>query len=474
VADLLKPDLCVVGAGAAGLSVAAIAASFGVPVVLVERGAMGGECLNTGCVPSKALLATAAVAETFRRAPLFGIPAARPRIDGERINRHVREVIAAIAPNDSAERFTAMGVQVLRGEAAFSGPRELKVDGKTVRARRFVLATGSRPLIPEVPGLGEAPILTNETIFYLQSVPERLVVIGAGPVGLELAQAWRRLGSQVTVLARGRSLPRIEPEIAAYVVTSLRREGVEIVENAPASAVEHWAGGIRVTAAGRAFEATHLLVAAGRRPVTEGLGLEAAGIRADASGILVDASLRSSNRRVFAIGDCAGGPHAGERFTHVANHHAGVVIRNALFRAGAKVEHGAIPRTLYTDPPVAVVGLAEDEARAKDRGIRTLRWPFSENDRARAECLTDGEVKLICTRKGRILGAAIVGPHAGELIVPWALAIRKGLAISDFRDLVIPYPTFSEAAKRAAVGFYAAETRRPAVGRLLRFLRLFG
>lgn len=471
--EVLKPDVCVIGAGAGGLSVAAIAAAFGVPVVLVERGTMGGECLNVGCVPSKALLATAHVAETFRRATPFGIAAAKPRIDPERVHAHLRDVIAGIAPNDSAERFGAMGVRVIRGEARFADAREVVVGDVRIRARRFVVATGSRPFMPDIPGLADGPTLTNETVFALTRRPERLAIIGAGPVGLELAQAYRRLGSEVTVLGSGQALPRVDPEIAGHALTALRREGVVIHENARVSAVEHWAGGVRVRTAAQAVEATHVLVAAGRRAVTEGLDLPAAGVAVDGSGILVDAGLRTSNRRVFAIGDCVGGDMA-DRFTHVANHHAGVVIRRALFRQSARVERDTIPRTVLTDPEIAMVGLQEEEARRRHGAVRVLRWPFAENDRARAERLTDGEVKIITTTKGRILGAAIVGARASDLIVPWTLALRKNLDISEFRDLVVAYPTYSEASKRAAVSFYAGQTRRPAVARLLRVLRLFG
>jgi pyruvate/2-oxoglutarate dehydrogenase complex dihydrolipoamide dehydrogenase (E3) component len=471
---VLKPDLCVIGGGSAGLSVAAIAASFGVPVVLVEKGRMGGECLHTGCVPSKALLAAGHVAETFRRASPFGIASAKPRIDPKRVREHIRDVIAGIAPNDSAERFGAMGVQVLRGHARFLGPGEMEVGGTRIRARRFVLATGSRPAIPTIPGLAETPFLTNETIFDLAATPGRLVVIGAGPVGIEIAQAWRRLGAEVTVLASGPALARIDPEIAAPVLTALRREGVVIHERAAPSRVENWAGGIRVEGPGYRLDATHVLVAAGRKAMTEDLGLEAAGIAADPSGILVDAGLRTANRRVYAIGDCAGGPHGGDRFTHAANYHAGLVIRSALFRVSAKVDRNAIPRTVFTDPEIAVVGLREDEARLRHKDIRVLRWPFAENDRARAERATAGEAKIVTTRKGRVLGAAIVGARASDLIVPWTLAVRKQLDVSEFRDLVVPYPTYSEVGKRAAVSFYAEETRRPGLSRVLRLLRIFG
>ncbi|WP_293867734.1 FAD-dependent oxidoreductase [uncultured Alsobacter sp.] len=473
----LKPDICVIGAGAAGLSVAVVAGGLGVPVVLVDKGTFGGECLNTGCVPSKALLAAAEAAEAMRRTGPFGIAAARPRVDQARVKQHVDRVIAAIAPNDSPERYAALGVQVLRGEARFTDKRTLVVGDTTIRARRIVLATGSRPALPPVPGLADVPHLTNETIFTLATRPEHLLILGAGPVGLEMAQAWRRLGSAVTVVEAGRALGRIDPEIAGHALAALRAEGIVLHENARIDRAEHWAGGIRLLGAapgGGAVEGTHLLVAAGRTPTVDGLDLDKAGIRHDRTGILVDKGLRTSNRRVYAIGDCAGGPHAGDRLTHVAAHHAGLVIRSALFRLGAAVETQAVPRAVYTDPEIATVGLDEETARARHRNVRVLRWPFSENDRAQAERRTRGEVKVLTTAKGVILGAAIVGDRAGDLIVPWTLAVKKGLTVADWRDLIVPYPTLSEASKRAALTFYAGEARRPVVGRLLRFLRLFG
>ena len=473
--QLLKPDLCVIGAGSGGLSVAAAAAGLGVPVVLIEKAKLGGECLNVGCVPSKALLAAAHAAETVRSTTPFGIAASRPRIDPARVHDHVHRVIAAIAPNNSAERFTAMGVTVLRGEAKFADARTVVVGDTMIKARRVIVATGSRPAVPPIPGLADAPFLTNDTIFDLSTRPDRLLILGGGPVGIEIAQAFRRLGSEVTVVEAGRALGRIDPEITAHALTVLRREGVRILEQTKAVRAEHWAGGIRlVLEGGEMLEGSHLLVAAGRTPTLEGLGLDAAGVRHDRTGILVDAGMRTSNRRIYAIGDCAGGPHAGDQFTHVANDHAGIVVRRALFRLPAKVNRMATPKAVYTDPEIALVGLSEEEAARLHRDIRVLRWPFSENDRAQAERMTEGEIKIVTTAKGKILGAAIVGARAADLIVPWTLAVKKGLDIAEFRDLIIPYPTFSEVSRRAAFTFYAAAARKPVVGRLLRVLRLFG
>lgn len=471
----LRPDICVIGAGAAGLSVAVVAAGLGVPTVLIEKGTMGGECLNVGCVPSKALLAAAHATHAARGSGPFGLLPSRAKVDHARVHRHVHDVIAAIAPNDSAARYEALGARVISGEAMFLDARTVSVAGVRVKARRFVIASGSRPAIPDIPGLAEAPYLTNETIFDLASRPDHLVILGAGPVGLELGQAHRRLGAAVTVLDHGAALKRVDGEITGHLVAALRGEGVTIRENAAVSSVEGWAGGIRVTLRdGGTVEGTHLLVASGRRPTVEGLGLDAAGIRYDRSGIVVDRGLRTSNLRVYAIGDCAGGPYVTDRLTHVAAHHAGLVVRSALFRLRTRVDEAVVPRVVYTDPEVATVGLSEEEARARHRDTRILRFPFAENDRAQAERLTAGEAKIVVTGKGLILGAAIVGARAGELIVPWTMAVQKRMTVADFRDLIVPYPTFSEVSKRAAVAFYASQARRPAVGRLLRFLRLFG
>ncbi len=467
-----------IGAGSGGLSVAAIAASFGVPVVLIEKHRMGGECLNVGCVPSKALIAAATRAHAIRAGDPFGIERGEPKVDDGRLRDHIREVIVAIAPNDSVERFTALGVQVIRAEARFTDDKTVVAGGATIEARRFVLATGSRPALPPIPGLDRIPYLTNDTVFDLARRPERLLVIGGGPVGVEIAQAHRRLGAEVVVLDAARLLPREDAEMAAVIERALLRDGVQLRTGVVIERVE--AAGERVIVSLKGgegpdcIEGSHLLVATGRTPTTEGLGLEAAGIAYDKTGIKVGRSLRTTNRRVYAVGDCAGGKAGPYKFTHAANYHAGLVIRAALFRLPVRVDPGAIPRVVFTDPELAAVGLSEEEARAKHRHIRILRWPVAENDRAQAERATDGHLKALVTSRGKILGCAIAAPHAGELIVPWSLAISKGLKVQDLAGLVFPYPTFSEVTKRAAVEFIRPGAQNPWVRRIIGAVRRLG
>lgn len=463
-----------IGAGSGGLSVAAIAASFGVPVVLVERGRMGGDCLNVGCVPSKALIAAADCAHAMREADRFGIGAVEPAVDMARVRDHVHGVIAAIAPNDSAERFTKLGVRVIAAEARFVDPRTVVAGPHTIRARRFVLATGSAPAAPPIPGLDGTPFLTNETVFDLAQTPEHLLVIGAGPIGVELAQAHRRLGAAVTIMEAARVLARDDPEMAAVVEGALLREGVTLRTGVKIERAGARNGRIALHLGGETVEGSHLLVAAGRRPVVEDLGLDEAGVAHDKTGIVVDKGLRTTNSHVYAIGDCAGSGAGAYKFTHVSNYHAGLVIRSALFRLPVRVRPDLIPRVTYTDPELAAVGLSEHEAREKHKAIRVLRWPVAENDRAQAERRTEGHAKAIVTAGGRILGCAIAAPGAGDLIVPWALALAKGLKAQDLAGLVFPYPTLSEVSKRAAVEFLRPSAENPWLRRLLGVARRLG
>jgi pyruvate/2-oxoglutarate dehydrogenase complex dihydrolipoamide dehydrogenase (E3) component len=474
LAQLLTPDICVIGAGSGGLSVAAAAAVFGVPVVLIENRKMGGDCLNYGCVPSKALIAAANRAHASATAGIFGVDA-KPATAFARTHRHVHQVIAAIAPNDSKERFTGLGVRVVSGTGRFTDRHTVAVDGEIeVKARRFVIATGSSPAIPPIPGLAGTPHLTNETIFDLAELPSHLVVIGGGPIGLELAQAFRRLGAAATVVESLRPLAKDDPECAQIVLDALARDGVAIRAGATVQSVRQASGHIELTVqlgeAAETITASHLLVAAGRAPNLDGLGLEAAGIVYGRNGVAVDRGLRTTNRRVYAIGDAAGGL----MFTHVANHHAGLVIRNALFRLPAKVSYNAVPWVTYTDPELAHVGLTDEQAKQQGYEIRVLRWPYRENDRAQAERAIQGHVKAVTGKRGRILGATIVGAQAGELIAPWTLALNEGLNIRAMAQVVAPYPTLGEASKRAAMTYFSSAAASPTVRRVIRWLRRLG
>jgi len=472
MAEILTADLAIIGAGSGGLSVAAGAARLGQKVVLFERHRMGGDCLNTGCVPSKALIAAGKAAHAVRTAGKFGVTTGEPVVDYARVHDHVRGVIAAIEPNDSVERFTGLGVRVIGQAARFTGPDRVEAeDGTVVTARRFVIATGSRAAVPPIPGLDRVPYLTNESLFDLTELPAHLIVVGGGPIGLEMAQAHRRLGSRVTVLERGTILPKDDPDLVRVARRALLAEGLDLREGAEILRVEP--GPVVVLRGGAGGEerlaGTHLLVAAGRRPNVEGLGLEAAGIAYTARGVTVDAGLRTLNRRVYAIGDVAGGP----QFTHVAGYHAGIVVKSALFRLPAKVDYKALPWVTYIDPELAQVGLTEAAAREAHGDVRTAEWPLHENDRAQAERRTDGLAKVVLDRKGRILGAGIAAPHAGDLIQPWALAISSGLKVKAFTDMIAPYPTLGEVSKRAAGTFFTPSLFSDRTRRLVRWLTRF-
>jgi pyruvate/2-oxoglutarate dehydrogenase complex dihydrolipoamide dehydrogenase (E3) component len=467
----LTPDLCVIGGGAGGLAVAAGAVQMGASVVLVERGRMGGDCLNYGCVPSKSLLATAKLATAWRRGAALGVLCQSPRIDFAAVADSLAQVIAVIAPNDSVERFERLGVRVIAAEARFLDPHTVRAGDYEIRPRRFVIATGSSPVVPPIAGLDGVPFFTNETVFANRTRPEHLIVIGGGPIGIELAQAYRSLGAAVSVIDAGPILPRDDPELVALLAARLAEDGIVLRPSAAVAGVEPASNGIAVVlAGGERITGSHLLVAAGRQPELAALDLAAAGIEATAAGIVVDRRLRTTNRRAYAIGDAAGGP----QFTHVALYHAGIVIRNALFRLPARVDYRALPWVTFTDPELAQVGLTEAAARAQGQDLRVLRWPLADNDRAQTERDTAGEVKITTRRNGRILGATILGPGAGDLILPWALAISQRLKIGAMANLIVPYPTRGEAGKRAAGSFYTPTLFAPRTRRLVRLLARFG
>ena len=476
MSEIIKTDICVIGAGSGGLTVAAVAAQLGADTVLIERGAMGGDCLNTGCVPSKALLAAAHRAADIRGAGKFGIAAAAPEISGPGVQAHIMGAIAQIAPHDSVEQFEEYGVRVIQAEAAFTGPNEVAAGDARIRARRFVVATGSSPMAPPIDGLADIAYLTNENLFQLTQVPAHLIVIGGGPIGIEIAQAYRLLGARVSVIEMMAALSGDDPELVAVVKAGLAKDGVEIFEGAKVLRVGRADAGLNVEfekgGTHQNIEGSHLLVAAGRRPNLDRLNLDAAGIKTGPKGIQVNASLRTSNRRVYAVGDVTGD----QQFTHVAAYHAGIFIRNALFRIPAKLDRSAYVRVTYTSPELAQVGLTEAEAEAKYPvgQIRVIRWPFADNDRAIAEGATEGLIKLVIGRGGKILGAGIVGAHAGELIQSWGLAISAKLKIGKLANYIAPYPTLGEANKRAAGEYFTPSLFGSKTRALVRFLSRFG
>jgi pyruvate/2-oxoglutarate dehydrogenase complex dihydrolipoamide dehydrogenase (E3) component len=471
-------DLCVIGAGSGGLSVAAGAAQMGARVVLIEKGDMGGDCLNTGCVPSKALLAAAHAAQAARRAGRFGVKTGKISVDAQKVSAHVQGVIETIAPHDSQERFEALGVTVIRASAQFVAPDQVEAGGRLVRAKYFVVATGSSPFVPPIDGLAALAPLTNESVFNLEVIPDHLIVIGGGPIGCEMAQAFRGLGADVTVLEMGRILPQDDADAVEVVRTRLLEDGVVLHEGVKVVRAEGTPDAPHVIVAdadGRehVIKGSHILVAAGRRANVLGLGLERAGVDFSPQGVEVDLRLRAiSNRRIFAIGDVAAIlGKAGPQFTHVAAYHAGVVLKNALFKWPAKANHALVPHVTYTDPELAHVGLSENRARdAYSDAVRVLKAEFSDNDRARAEGSDEGLIKVVVGRRGKILGCTIVGCHAGELIGPWVLAMEQGLKISAMASTIAPYPSLGEISKRAAGAYYTPSLYSSRTRAIVKFL----
>jgi pyruvate/2-oxoglutarate dehydrogenase complex dihydrolipoamide dehydrogenase (E3) component len=460
-------DLCVIGAGSGGLVIAAGAVQLGARVTLIEGGLMGGDCLNHGCVPSKALLAAARQASTLRRGGM-GIAAATPQVDFVAVMAHVHGAIATIAPHDSQERFEKLGVRVIRAWARFTDHNRVEAGGEVITARRFVVATGAHAIKPDLPGLDQITWHTNETVFTLTELPRALVILGGGPVAVEMAQAFARLGSAVTLVARSRVLGQDDPDAARIVAQSLRVDGVTLVEGKTATAVTPTAGGLVLTLSdGSAVNGSHLLVATGRKAALDRLDLAAAGVAVTETGVRVDASLRTTNRRVFAIGDAAGGA----QFTHLAAHHAGVVLRQAVLGLPARGT-ALIPRVTYTDPELAQIGLTEPQAHAAHGAALTVqRVDFDAMDRAITESQTAGFVKLMIVG-GKPVGVTLVGAHAGEQIGLWVLALQARVRLSAVAGMVAPYPTFGEISKRAAGAYFSPRLfDSPAIKAVVRILQ---
>ncbi|MBA2126288.1 dihydrolipoamide dehydrogenase [Hyphomicrobium methylovorum] len=473
-AETIDTDFCIIGAGAGGLTLALMLAAFGQRVVVVEKHKMGGESLNYGTIPSKALLAAAKRAHAMRTASPFGVRGVEPIVDHALVQQHIRQVVTRASLNAAPERFAGLGVRIITAPARFVDKSTVAAGDARISARRFVIATGSSQLVPPIPGLSDVAYLTSASIFTNTAPIPHLIVIGAGATGLEIAQAYARLGSHVTVLDSTQALAGEDPELSAVLLTRLAGEGIAIHEGVRILRISGERGNITVELEGQdgpfRISGSDIFLATGRKPNVANLGLEAAGIRTDARGIQVDAGLRTRNRRVYAIGDVTGGPQN----AHVADEQANVIMRRALFRLPAKTLGKSAPRVVFTDPELATVGLSETDAHARYGKVNVLRWPYHEIDRAQAERETDGHLKVITTKRGKILGAAIVGAGAGEIIQMWSLAISKGLNIRAMVEWTAPTPTFTEINKRAAFRYFATAPSSPFVRKIISWLSKLG
>ncbi|ERN41199.1 pyruvate/2-oxoglutarate dehydrogenase complex [Rubidibacter lacunae KORDI 51-2] len=447
----MEYDVVVIGGGSGGLVVASAAAQLHAKVALVEKDRLGGDCLWFGCVPSKSLLHAGRAAYEVRNGSRFGIYTDPPRIEFAEATRHVQQVIANIQPHDSPERFRSLGVEVIFGEGKFSGRDTFAVNGRQLTARTFVVATGSRPALPPIPGLQAAGFLTNEQVFSLQECPQSLAVIGAGPIGCELGQALHRLGSQVTIISsRDRIMPKEEPEAADVVERQFVAEGIRIIHNARAESVEVAGNKKIVWVGGQKVVVDEILMSSGRVPNVHSLNLEAAGVEFYKTGIKVNQKLQTTNKQIYACGDVIGG----YQFTHVAGYEAAVVVANALFLPVSKADYRVIPWATFTEPELARVGLTEEQARDRygDK-VCIVKQDFANVDRAQAEAATDGFAKYVLDPKGQILGAHLVGSSAGELIHEVILAMKNKLPITALSGYVHIYPTLSEINGKAALAF---------------------
>lgn len=447
-------DLCVIGAGSAGLSTAYGAAHLGRSVVLFERENMGGDCLNTGCVPSKALIKAAKVAHDRRHGAEFGIAPVEPEIDFQAVKAHIQGVIDQIAPVDSVERYEGFGVTVLTEDARFEDEKTVVSDNHIVRAKRIVIAAGSRASAPPIPGLSDVPYLTNETIFQVPTLPKHLLIIGSGPIGLEMGQSFRRLGSKVTIIDIAEPLGRSDPDHAKVLIDALKAEGVDFRAPVKTKLISKTARTIKIEFEdGETITGSHLLVAAGRAPNVGTLALEKGGVKYDRAGIDTDEALRTSNSRVYAAGDIVAGKGG---LTHAAGFHAGALIKNLYFMPPglgsifAKATTNRMPAVIYTQPELGSIGAGHAEA------AKTVHFDFEENDRSIAERDLVGGVKLYLDSKSKIIGASCVGSQAGEIINTVSLAMAGGLKLSQISSMISPYPTRTEVVKRAASSHFTA------------------
>ncbi len=465
-------DLIVIGAGSAGLTAARFARQLGLSVALVEKSRVGGDCTWTGCIPSKALLKAAGIANSIREAGRYGLADSALLVDFPAVMERIRSVIQRIYDTESPDALAREGIDVASGEASFTGPGTVDVDGRTLTARRFLICTGASPTIPAIPGLDGVEFHTYETVWNLEELPASLAVVGGGAVGCELAQAFARLGSQVTLVeAADRILPQEDADVSEVIAQRFADEGICLLVGRAAQAIcqaiEAGAGFKIELSHGQNVEADELLVAVGRRPNTEGLGLAAAGIAATPAGITVDRYLRTSQRGIYAAGDVTGGP----QFTHYAGWQGFIAVRNAFLPLNTQAVRQQVTRAMFTDPEAAQAGLTEAEAREQYGGKAMVsRWPLGEVDRALTDGETGGFLKAVHRRNGAILGATIVAPRAGEMIHEWTLAIEQGIKLGDLARSIHVYPTYSMASQQLALRAEAGRLMGGRVGSLLRLL----
>ena len=459
-------DIAVIGGGAAGLVVASVAAQLGLDVALVEKhDQLGGDCLHAGCVPSKTLLRSAQVAHTVRRAGDYGIEAAAAATDMQRVNACIQRAVDSIQHHDSHQRFRELGCDIFTASAHFLDAHTIQAGETMLRARRFVIATGSAAFLPAVDGLDSVPYLTSEDMFSMQSLPEHLLILGAGPVGVEMAQAYARLGSRVTLVEQaGRILPQFDPDISAALEKQFLDDGINVVHGAAERVQQDDAGKLLVLEDGRRFSGDQLLIASGRRAVVEGLGLDTAGVAYDAQGIKVNSRMQTTRRHIYACGDVTGRMP----FTHVAEQQAGVVIANAIFRVPKRIDYRAIPAVVYTEPECATVGMPVSELE-RDASVSVVQFSMGRLDRAITDNTTSGFLKLL-VRKGRLAGAHAIGHNAGELIHELALAVQENMKLSRITQLAHAYPSYSQISRRAASQYYRDSLFSPSGKRLARLL----
>jgi len=467
---MIKTDICVIGGGSGGLSVAAGAIQMGASVVLCEGGKMGGDCLNYGCVPSKAMIEASRAMHHIAKAKSFGIDVLEATVDYKKVQQHVRNVIAKIEPHDSVERFESLGVTVIEHHAKLVDKHTVQAGDQIIKAKYIVLATGSRANIPPIIGLENTKYYTNENIFELDKQPEHLLVIGGGPIGVELAQAHALLGSKVTIIeVDGNILAPVDSDARAVVLKEFESLGIDVATNAKIEQVQELDGIIEIDLGDKTVSGSHLLVAAGRKPNIDNLGLDIAGVNNTQKGVVTDNRLRTNHKNIFAIGDIAG-PF---QFTHAAGYQAGIVIQNILFKLPAKVNYKAFPWTIYTTPEVSAVGMSITDA--EKIGAKVLEITYNDNDRAQAGLATNGLVKVAVDKKGYILGATIVGENAGDLITQWTIAINNKLKIKAMASHIVAYPSLSELNKRVAGSYFTPTLYSKKVKKVVRLLmKIFG